>query len=71
MRFDYSALRGRIVECYGTSEAFAKEIGMSRSSLSQKLNNKVCWRQEDIENARAALGLSVAELNKYFFTKEV
>ena len=30
MRFNYSALRGRIVERYGTTAAFAKEINMSR-----------------------------------------
>ena len=71
MRFNYSALRGRIVERYGTTAAFAKEIGMSRSALSQKLNNKMRWQQDDIESARVALGLSVSDLSKYFFTKEV
>lgn len=71
MRFNYSALRGRIVERYGTTAAFAKAIGMSRSSLSQKLNNKTRWQQDDIESARVALGLSVPDLSKYFFTKEV
>lgn len=71
MRFDYSALRGRIVERYGTTAAFADEIGMSKSSVSQKLNNKVCWQQKDIESARVALGINVADLGKYFFTQEV
>ena len=71
MRFNYSALRGRIVEKYGTTTSFAKAIGMSRSSLSQKLNNKTQWQQDEIETSRVALDLKVSDLTKYFFTKEV
>ena len=67
MSFDYSALRGRIVERYGTTTAFAEKIGMSRSSLSLKLNNKSDWKQNEIENARCALGITISEISKYFF----
>lgn len=67
MRFDYSALRGRIVEYYGTTTAFASKIGISRSSISLKLNNKSGWKQDEIERARSALNIKVPEVPKYFF----
>lgn len=39
MVFNYSKLRGKIREVYGTESAFAVALGMGRVSLSQRLNN--------------------------------
>ena len=39
MAFDFSKLRGKIKEVFGTQEKFAKAMGMSSVSLSAKLNN--------------------------------
>ena len=40
MPFDFSKLSGKIVEKYGTQYNFAKAMGISEHSLSNKLNNK-------------------------------
>lgn len=67
MEFDYSALRGRITEKYGTSKKFAEAVKMLPTSLSMKLNNKQSWKQADIEKARVALDIDVKDLSTYFF----
>lgn len=70
MEFDYSALRGRIVEHFGSMAAFASAINISRSSVSQKINNKIDWKQTEIEKARVALKISVPDVPKYFLPKK-
>ncbi len=67
MEFDYSALRGRITEKYGTGKKFAEAIKMVPTTLSMKLNNKQSWKQADIEKARIALEIDAKDLSKYFF----
>lgn len=67
MAFDYSSLKGKIVEKFGTNKKFAQAINMPATSLSMKLNNKTTWRQEEIESARIALELSPDDICKYFF----
>lgn len=69
--FDYNKLRGRIREVFGTQEEFGKAIGLSNTSISAKLNNKVEWSQHEINKAVDALGLSDNEIFAYFFTEKV
>ena len=45
MAFDYSKLKGKIVEVFGTQSNFAKAVGMSERTLSCKLNNKIPFTQ--------------------------
>ena len=45
--YDYRKLRGRIKEKFGTQSIFAKEIGLSDVSVSNKLNNNVDWGQQE------------------------
>ena len=40
MEFNYSKLKGRIKEKYGTQENFAKAIGKTRTTTSFKINGK-------------------------------
>lgn len=40
MEFDYSVLRGKIRELYGSEKAFASAIVMASATLSMKLNNR-------------------------------
>ena len=37
--FDYSKLRGRIVEKYGSISKFSEKLSKSRTSVDLKLNN--------------------------------
>ena len=71
MTKDFSRLSGKIVEKYGTQYNFAIAIGLSERSLSQKLNNRVGWRDEEIERAIQLLGLDINDIPAYFFTKVV
>lgn len=69
--FNYSKLRGKIKEVFNTQAAFAKEMGMSTTSLSEKLNNKVEFTQKEIERAIELLHIPPEEITLYFFTPQV
>ena len=71
MAFDYSKLRGKIKEVFGTQDNFAKALGMGRVSLSQRLNNYSDFSQKEINKAYKLLNLSIEEIPKYFFTAKV
>lgn len=68
MTKDFSKLSGKIVEKYGTQYNFAIALGLSERSLSLKLNNKVGWRDEEMERAIDLLGLDLNDIPAYFFT---
>lgn len=67
----YSKLRGKIKEVFGTQDAFAQAMGMDRSTLSLKLNNKSEWTMTEIEKACCLLGIPINEVYLYFFTVKV
>lgn len=69
--FDYQKLLGRIVEKYRTQARFANAMKLSERSLSLKLNNKVPWRQAEIEEARMLLDIPPTDVYAYFFAAKV
>lgn len=71
MTKDFSKLSGKIVEKYGTQYNFAVALGLSERSLSLKLNNKVGWRDEEMERAIDLLDLDLNDIPAYFFTNLV
>ena len=71
MKFDYSKLRGRIREKFGTQDNFAKALEIGRVSLSQRLNNHLEFTQEEINNACELLEINKNDIAKYFFTTKV
>ena len=71
MKYDFSKLRGKIVEVFGKQEAFAKALGLSSRSLSLKLNNERYFKPTEISKAIELLGLSLSDIPEYFFTVEV
>lgn len=68
MEFDYSVLRGKIRELYGSEKAFASAIGMDRATLSMKLNNRREFTQVEICKIMDALHEERAMASRYFFT---
>lgn len=66
--FDYSKVRGKIKEVFGTQAAFATEMSMSQVSLSKKLNNEVQFSQKEIDRACDLLRIAKEEIPIYFFT---
>lgn len=71
MIFDYSKLRGRIVEKYGTQSEFAKAFGISDNSMSRKLNNKNSFSVDDIIRITQMLDIQSKDVSSYFFTEKV
>lgn len=69
--FDYSKLRGKIREKFYTQEEFALAMGFSATTLSDKLNNKIEWKQKEIDKAVELLDVSKDEIPIYFFTVKV
>ena len=67
---NYSKLRGKIREVFGSNENFAKAMGMDSSSLSAKLNNKSPWKREEIEKACSLLHIPIEEVHLYFFSEK-
>ena len=71
MKFNYSKLKGRIIEKFGKQENFAKAFGISTATLSNKLNNKTYWDNPEIAKVVELLEISPDEINDYFFNYEV
>lgn len=69
--FDYSKLKGKIKEVFGTQSAFAKAMGLSCVSLSSKLNNATQFTQVEINRACELLSIPVEFIPVYFFTEKV
>ena len=63
--FDYSKLKGLIVEKYGTISNFADNSGIKLNTLSLKLNNKNTFNQEEM--LIICRLLSIENVKEYFF----
>lgn len=70
MNFNYEKLRGRIREKMSSDTVFAKRLGISKTSLSLRLNNQIHFSQRDIYKSMRILQISPEELGVYFFDKE-
>lgn len=66
--YKYNKLRGRIVEKYRTLDAFSDALGLSRVSVSYKMNGKTGFSQEDIIKWSDLLDITASEYGIYFFT---
>ncbi len=67
MVYDYSKLIGKIVEKYETRRIFAKKLGISEKSLSDKLTNQRPFKQTEITKAATLLDLDCKDIADYFF----
>lgn len=71
MAFDYSKLRGRMVEKFGSQTAFVRKFGVSENTFSQKMNCKVRFTSDDIVKITDMLDIPSDEIGVYFFTPKV
>lgn len=69
--FDYSKLDGKITELFGTRKNFAKAIGWSQATVSNKFSGKTDFNQKEIELTIKLLGINEKDISLYFFAKKV
>ena len=68
INYDYSKLRGRIVEKKGNIKKFSSDLGISETSLSNKLNNKTSFTQDEILESIFILEIDNNCIKDYFFS---
>lgn len=71
MTFNYSKLKGKIIELYGSQANFCKYLGLSQRSLSLKMNNKTFFSQDEITKCVTLLKIKHKDIPTYFFTEIV
>lgn len=71
MEFDYSKLRGRIIEKFQSLFNFSEVIDITYESLSKKMNNKTAILQSEIIKWCELLEIPVEEIGIYFFKVKV
>lgn len=69
--FDYSKLKGKIVEVLGNQSNYAKSLGLSETSITNKLNNAVYFTQGEIISSIDILHINLEDISTYFFTQKV
>lgn len=70
MPYNYSKLRGKIREVYGTETKFAEAMSdmMSRQTLSTKLNGHYEWTQQEMHKVLKLLHEPISKAGIYFFS---
>ena len=71
LAFNYSKLRGRIKEKFGSEKAFAEAMAMKPSSLSSRLNHGTSFSQTEIIKASFLLDVDKGKIADYFFKELV
>jgi len=66
MSFDYSKLRGRITEKYGTATAFAERNGLNYITVIRRLRGITGFSQEDIIQWCQILDINPSDASLYF-----
>lgn len=71
--FDYSKLKGRVIEKVGSLKRYAELLNISDTSISNKLNNKVPFTQDEIFRSADidVLDIKLDDIKLYFFAKKV
>lgn len=71
--FDYSKLKGRITEKFGSQKNFAIACGYAENTVSNKLSGKMKISTDDIVNwsKPELLDIPSVEIPEYFFKEKV
>lgn len=71
-KYDYSLLRGRIRELFGSEKNFAirlrnSEISMSAGTFNSRINGNTYFKQPEIQVICRLLNIEIEEIILYFF----
>lgn len=68
-KFNYSKLKGKIIEKCGTQKAFSELLGINEGTLTSKLLGYTYFTQDEILRSITELGIDPADTALYFFTE--
>ena len=71
MEYDYSKLKGRMIEMYGSQRDFAKAIKRNDAYVSRYLNGNGKFTQSVMALWIEALDIALTDIGVYFFTPKV
>jgi len=71
LKFDYGRLRERIKEKFGSCAKLSREAGISKKTLSLKLNNRGFFTQNEITKLLFLLDVDLVWAKEYFFTLKI
>lgn len=69
--FDYSKLKGKIVEKFGTQGSFARANNLSNRAISLKLRNGISISQKEIVKWCRMLDIEPSEIPDFFYKLKV
>lgn len=67
MDTSYRKLKGRIVEKYDTQAKFARVVGLSANSMSNKMTGRIGFSQEDVVLWCRLLDIKRDEIGAFFY----
>lgn len=70
-KFETERLQARIKEKFGSQAAFARAIGMERSTVKKILDEGREWKGSKLYEAIKVLEISSDDIDSYFFTPAV
>jgi transcriptional regulator with XRE-family HTH domain len=70
-RFNYAKLRGKIREVFQVEAVFADKLGVSRATLSSRLNQRTSFTIIEVRKICEILGLDISNATEYFFCEGV
>lgn len=68
MTLTYPKLRGRIIEKYGSQEAFCTAVGLSSVSVSKKMTGQTGFSQKDIIRWCELLDIDIKDVGDFFYS---
>ncbi len=69
--FDYSKLKGRIVEKCGSQRAFANKLNITEATMTAKLMGNTYFSQSEILKSIKILDIEPGTVSEYFFAARV
>lgn len=66
--YNYSKLKGKLREKGLTYKVFGEKIGLSETSVSERINNNAQFTQEEMEKTMRMLEEPLRKIDEYFFT---
>lgn len=67
--YSYGKLRGRLAEMGMSQEELARKIHLSATSLNNKMNGKVQFKQNEMMSILNVIRVPVDQVVDYFFAK--